>query len=140
MVQKGVSALVDHVTRDREKEGMADATKKFMRLTFGSPAIRSFRFTVGIKDTDTFEKKQKDFEKDGKPYCKKIDRNIGKDARLMIIGCSSYAMYMLNFRLLPWQACWSVCIYGSSLVSTRTIGSLYWNFLIPNQLVNSIKI
>jgi hypothetical protein len=35
------------LTEDKEGDKMAIAAKKMMKLTFGSPSIRSIRFTVG---------------------------------------------------------------------------------------------
>jgi hypothetical protein len=82
---------------------MAAAAKKLMKLTFGSPAIRAIRFTVGQgtsietgvpqllilihavlmapqvgkEETESFAKNQEILERQGKPHCKKIERNLG---------------------------------------------------------------
>ena len=63
---------------------MAKAVKKMMKLSFGSPAIRAIRFTVGQEETDTFEAKQEALTRDGKPHCTKIDRNLGKFSRVVV--------------------------------------------------------
>lgn len=65
------------LTQDKEADQMAGAAKRMMKLTFGSPALRSIRFTVGPDETAAYEKKQQILKEQGKPHCVKIGRNMG---------------------------------------------------------------
>jgi hypothetical protein len=84
-----VAKVFQTLDEDKEADQMATAAKKMMKLTFGSPAVRAIRFTVGKEETDEFAKRQAAFAKEGKPHCVKIERNLGE--RLMRMGVVDWA-------------------------------------------------
>jgi len=76
-VSNAIAAALGKQMEDKEADKMADAAKRMMKVTFGSPALRSIRFTVGPEETEAFEKRQEQLKEQGKPYCSKVDRNLG---------------------------------------------------------------